>query len=286
MIIYKSTYRAWTRAKTWKFPGGEVGASITNPLLYLSEKPTVIDIKASLRNSDELMELLMFLDAVKRFAPTQSEIVLRLPYLPYARQDRVCNPGESLSVAVVARMLNTFNISQVVLYDVHSDVSLVLFDNARHVLQEEIFDLYDSIKWQTSTIVAPDAGAEKKAHRIAKHIGAKEVVTASKCRNVSDGTITGMELHGDVAGKDVLVFDDICDGGATFVHLSNLLTQRGARSKTLFVTHGIFSKGVDAVAPFWDKIYTTNSHNPDLKSKGNVIVKADFYDVASPLFVK
>ena len=136
MIKYFFNVGKTMHAKLWTFPGGEVGVAMQPFSVY--EEIERVNIVASCRNSDEFMQLVMFLDAVKRALPT-AKVNLTLPYLPYARQDRVCNPGESLSIAVIARILNSFDLNKLHLYDVHSDVSLALFNNVIHTTQAEIW---------------------------------------------------------------------------------------------------------------------------------------------------
>jgi ribose-phosphate pyrophosphokinase len=276
MIIYyidtnfNVKYNVKYNVKTWKFPGGEIGVSI--PTEHLTTKVRQIILTATLRNSDEIMELMLAVDAMKR-CHILSEIVLVIPYLAYARQDRVCNPGESLSIKVLANMINSLELDKVTLYDPHSDVSPALFNNVTVVDQCEILRGYNFA--QFDAIIAPDAGAQKKAYAVAKRYGVKKVITANKTRDPMTGKILNTELNGSVDGLSVLVVDDICDGGATFIHLANELVH--ARIKKLYVTHGIFSKGVDAVTPFYDMILTTNSYNPELVSSDKVTLIRNFY---------
>lgn len=251
--------RVVQHAKLWKFPGGEVGAAML-PGNYACV--IRVDVLASCTSSDEFMQLVMFLDATQRKYPGVA-IHLTLPYLPYARQDRVCNDGESLSIAVIANIINSFNLSKIRLVDVHSDVSLALFNNIEHVTQAEI--------WKTAVIndgvevlIAPDAGAAKKIYALAEMVQNVEVVIANKKRDLRTGAILETTVSDiDVCkGKVCAIVDDICDGGRTFTELSNVI-RHNCGSLNLYVTHGIFSKGEDVVANCFDKVKTTASYRND-----------------------
>ena len=105
--------------KIFNFPGGEVQVSLQEFIGKTSEKVT---ITARISSSDDVMALLMTNDAVERQCKGMKSKHLIIPYLPYSRQDRVCNPGEALSVKVFAQFINSMNFDSVTTYDAHSDV--------------------------------------------------------------------------------------------------------------------------------------------------------------------
>lgn len=275
MIKYHFNNTAYVaNAKLWEFPSGEVGAALLPVSEDFSGARNKMHITASLRNSVEFMQLVMFLDAVKS-KHYNMEVTLLLPYLAYARQDRVCNEGESLSIRAIANIINSYNLHEVILVDVHSDVSLALFNNCRHITQE--FTLGRFVQFEVpDALIAPDAGALKKTTALAKRFGVKQVITATKERDLATGAITHTYLNGQVEGLSVMIVDDICDGGATFVGLANCLY--GVKRKSLAITHGIFTKGVKAVDSHFDAVYTTNSYSPELESNTkNLVVDRKFY---------
>ena len=251
-----------------KFPGGETDA-VLQPS---STNAAQLRVTATCDNSDEFMQLVMFLDAATR-CYIGADIHLILPYLPYARQDRVCNEGESLSVAVVANILNSFNLASVAVADAHSDVSLALLKNAINITAAELFK--HTLEWERiDAIIAPDAGAAKKAYTLAKMIGA-ECVVANKVRDTKTGNITSITMdYAAVNGKRVAVVDDICDGGRTFIELSPYLT--GAEYKILCVTHGIFSKGPELLTNVYDRVFTTDSRSPTRAIAGVTVLREFF----------
>lgn len=244
------------KVERFTFPAGEVGVKLSS-----SEKGHIgedITLRVSLKSSEDVMTMLLTVDALRRQHP-KSKIFAKIPYVPYSRQDRVCNIGESLSVAVMANLINSCGFSGVEVVDPHSDVAPALINNCKIVDQYEVFRGVKS-SWRDVFIVAPDAGAYKKSHKFAEKVGAAGVITCNKVRELSTGKIKGLSCQEDVEGLNLFVLDDICDGGRTFIEVSNLLR---AKCKTieLAVTHGIFSKGVELVADQFDKVYTTNSYH-------------------------
>lgn len=242
--------------KQFNFPGGEVGVEIQCWPCWDSVER--VDIIAHLKNSDDIMALLMTSDAIDREYKMAKKF-LTLNYVPYARQDRVCNEGESLSISVMAKLINSCGFAKVKIADPHSDVTSALINNV------EVLESYEILKHKDLSsyyIVAPDAGAYKKAYKWAQKKGALGVITANKVRDVRTGNIVSVSVDADVSGLKLFVVDDICDGGRTFVELAKCL--EGASTTELFVTHGIFSKGTKVLTDVYDKVYSTNSYHGTL----------------------
>lgn len=242
--------------KQFTFPGGEVGIEIqyyANP-----EKVENVEVIAHIKNSDDIMSLLLASDAIDR-KYTNAKKTLKLHYVPYARQDRVCNEGESLSIVVMTKLINSCKFDRVVIADPHSDVTTALIANVDVI---ESFDILKNKNLSEYYIVAPDAGAYKKAYKWANVKGALGVITANKVRDVKTGRIVSVKVDQDVTGLNLLVVDDLCDGGRTFTELADCL--QGAAKLELYVTHGIFSKGTRVLTMLYDRIYTTNSFHGDV----------------------
>lgn len=244
--------------KVFKFPGGEVGVDINIGGQYVNYAIHLVRITAALQTSDDIMALMLTVDAIRRQFP-RAELDLNLPYIPYARQDRACNNGEALSMAVMAKMINACGFSRVEVLDAHSDVGPALIKNCTNLPQSIIFrKIVDT--FEDYYIVAPDAGAYKKAHNLAKELRAKGVICANKVRDLSNGRILQTTVSENVEGLKLLVADDICDGGATFIGLAEVLRKQKCDTLKLVVTHGLFTKGVGILTDHYDKIYTTNSY--------------------------
>ena len=238
------------------FPGGEVHIAVDDS--FVCHVPQMIRITAHLRSPADQMSLFMLTDAIRRVC--RAPICLHMPYVPYARQDRVCNPGEALAAKVFCQMINAQGYESVTIFDPHSDVVPALLD--RVVVKDAsgaIAQTLDRPEFKNGvTFIAPDAVAQKRVMKLAKTFGVEHVACAEKVRDTKTGEILGVDLDFDFpAGKPALVIDDICDGGATFIALSENITTKCASYSPLFlyVSHGIFSKGVDRVADHYDHIF-------------------------------
>lgn len=268
MITYTIGGSITVHVRQWVFPGGEVGVDIQpgNYLHYENLMRQPIRVDANVGSSDDIMALLLTVDALRR-EYVGSDLKLHIPYVPYARQDRVVNAGESVSVAVMAKLINSCDFIEVVITDPHSPVTPALIDNVRVLTQATIFgNIHRGQNWDNWIIVAPDQGASKKCEEFAKARNAAGVIVCDKTRDLHTGKITGMKI---VSGPPVtqesnlLVLDDICDGGRTFIELAGLLRPLNPAKLELAVTHGIFSKGFEVVAEHYDMVYTTDSFPQD-----------------------
>lgn len=248
------------------FPGGEEHARLSTSVALTNP----VTVTAKLTDSAEIMKMILVIDAVRRLFSANAltaNIKLVVPYFPYARQDRVAVPGESLSVAVMAGLVNSLQCTNITVLDPHSDVSSALLHNVRSVTQGECIrcspELVGLIHDNNSVLIAPDAGASKKIYKLASYFGTDRVTVLDKDRNPINGEITGIKYSygiSDLAGKTAIIADDICDGGRTFIEAAKVLRNLGATKVILYVTHGLFTKGVEPLYPLIDTIYTTDSY--------------------------
>jgi len=229
---------------------------------------------AAMRDMNDFMLLAQLVDAVRHVTDVAVSH-LQLAWLPWARQDRHMVAGDSFALKVFANQLNTLNFDKVFILDPHSDAAAAAINNCVAIPQETCLlqseTLRRAIAQGELMLVAPDAGALKKIHNVAKATGAKNYAILTKERDVASGNLTGFALvAGEVAGKDLLIVDDLCDAGGTFIGSAQVLREAGARSVSLYVTHGIFSKGVENLLNNGiDAIYTTTSFtSPTLASPG------------------
>lgn len=187
---------------------------------------------------------------------------LYAPYLPYARQDKAVS--NKLSFAGVPLMWALKEVyDEISAYDCHSDA----FD----VENTEPKEFFESVLKQYSytAICYPDKGALMRYHHFLGEVDIGHVYF-EKIRNQETGEITGLEMHssdeGVVKGGRILIVDDLCDGGMTFIKVSQELYHHGAKEVDLCVSHGVFSKGKECLHSAGIKrIFTTNSrlNNPD-----------------------
>lgn len=227
----------------FKFPGGELHFKFR----FLKNLSIInsISIETDLINSDEIMLLCLMADYFK----CQKE--LKLLYTPYARQDRKTSSEEPFSFKTFARIINACGFDSVVLHDPHSDVTPALIENCR--VRKRV-DIIPDIKGDF-IVVSPDAGAMKANNEIAKKFKLEHVV-ATKVRDTNTGEITATQVHTDInlEGRELIVFDDICDGGRTFIELAKVLKTHKPKNIHLQVTVGIYSKGLDVLSPYFDSI--------------------------------
>lgn len=237
-------------------------------LRVMSELPRFAQVMrvrvAAMRDMNDFMLLAQLTDAVRHATDIQVSH-LELAWLPWARQDRHMVNGDSFALKVFANQLNVLNFDKVFLLDPHSDVAAAAINNSVVIAQESCLMKSEKLRQAISSgklmLVAPDAGALKKIHNVAKASGARDYAILTKERDVATGNLTGFALvSGDVAGKDVLIVDDLCDAGGTFIGSAQVLRDAGARSVSLYVTHGVFSRGVENLLNNGiDAIYTTTS---------------------------
>jgi ribose-phosphate pyrophosphokinase len=245
-----------------QFPGGEERILIADHEDAITYD--AIRITAHLHNGNDILALLMETDAWMRSGA--DDIRLVMPYIPYARQDRVCNYGESLSIKVFADLINSQKYTNVEVWDPHSDVATALLNNVIVKEQHELLCAYRNVMniHEDTVLVCPDAGARKKAYKNLSALGLRNAVFADKRRDTLTGKILGTELSSTPAlwnqTQDHLIVDDIADGGMTFIELAKALRAAGVTGKiSLYVTHGIFSKGLSVFEGLIDRIYTPNS---------------------------
>lgn len=173
------------------------------------------------------------------------DVRLSLSYLPYGRQDKDVSNNATFALNTFAHLVNSLDFDEVVITDPHSEIALELINNSKAIYPS--LALQAAIAETKSDLICyPDKGAltkytEVKAYdRLIGH----NYIHGEKNRDQLTGNITGYKVVGECAGKRVLIVDDICDGGATFKILAKDLLAAGAESVSLFVTHGIFSRGV------------------------------------------
>ena len=244
------------------FPDGAVWLKVIGELPRFAQ---VMRVRvAAMRDMNDFMLLAQLVDAVRHVTDIAVSH-LELAWLPWARQDRHMVNGDSFALKVFANQLNTLNFNKVFLLDPHSDAAAAAINNSVVIAQETCLMKSENLRQAISTgklmLVAPDAGALKKIHNVAKASGARDYAILTKERDVATGNLTGFSLvSGNVAGKDVLIVDDLCDAGGTFIGSAQVLRDAGARSVSLYVTHGVFSKGVENLLNNGiDALYTTTS---------------------------
>lgn len=205
---------------------------------------------------------MFWLDAIHERFDQYPKLIL--PFVPGARQDRLNVSGDMLFTAKsIARMINDRTLPTVTILDPHSEVTPALIDRCRVITAADCITVPSG---KYAAVVSPDAGAEKRAGLVAKKLGVP-LIHAWKMRDVSTGAIAGFGCESTSLPFDskVLVVDDICDGGRTFIGLAGCF--RSDIDLHLYVTHGIFSQGTEELRKHYSHIYCTDSI-PDERELG------------------
>lgn len=251
--------------ETFTFSGGEPHIRINTKINTEDD----VTITHRLQSFNDFGILLMAIDALKNMGVTNIHLVI--PYFPGARQDRVINTGEALSVKVYTNILNQQQLTSITIFDPHSDVTPALLNQCKVINN---FDFIEQVTLQLPNnllLISPDGGALKKIYKVAAHLKHYEVVECSKSRDLKTGKLSKFTVYSeDLKGQPCLIVDDICDGGGTFLGLAKELKAKNAGPIYLAVSHGIFSKGFDDLNKHFDKIFTTDAFST-LEPNANLI---------------
>lgn len=190
-------------------------------------------------SSENLMEMLLMLDAAKR--ASARHITAVMPYFGWARQDRKDKPRVPIGAKLVANLLEAAGATRIITMDLHADQIQGFFEKpVDHLFASTIFVPYiESLKLNNLTIASPDMGGSKRAYAYSKFLGS-DVVICYKQRAKAN-VISHMELIGDVTGKNVVLVDDMVDTAGTLTKAAEVMIERGALSVRAICTHAILS---------------------------------------------
>jgi ribose-phosphate pyrophosphokinase len=190
-------------------------------------------------SADNLMELLLMIDAAKRASARHVTAVI--PYFGWARQDRKDKPRVPIGAKLVANLLDAAGATRVMTMDLHADQIQGFFEKpVDHLFASTIFLPYlRSLNLENLTIASPDMGGSKRAYAYSKFLES-DVVICYKQRKIAN-VIDTMELIGEVKGRNVVLVDDMIDTGGTLAKAANLMIEKGALSVRAICTHAILS---------------------------------------------
>ena len=196
-------------------------------------------VQSTFPNSDNLLELLLMIDAAKR--ASAKKVIPVIPYFGWARQDRKDKPRVSIGAKLIADLLTTAGIDRVITLDLHADQIQGFFDcPVDHLLASSIFLPYiQSMKLEDLVIASPDVGGSKRASSYAKYLGV-DLVLCHKQRAKAN-VVESMKIIGDVNGKNVIILDDMVDTAGTITKAADLMIENGALSVRAFASHGVLS---------------------------------------------
>lgn len=199
----------------------------------------VFMIGSTMSPADNLMELLLMLDAAKRASARHVTAVV--PYFGWARQDRKDKPRVAIGAKMVANLIQSAGATRIMTMDLHADQIQGFFEiPVDHLYASSIFIPYiQSLNLDNLVVASPDMGGSKRAHSYSKYLNS-DVVICYKHRDQTN-VISKMELIGDVKGKNVVLVDDMIDTAGTITKAADMMMEKGAKSVRAMATHAIFS---------------------------------------------
>lgn len=218
-----------------RFSDGEIGVefqeSIRGQFVFL--------IQSTFAPTDNLMELLLMIDAAKR--ASAYKVIAVIPYYGYARQDRKDRPRVAIGSKLVANMLTAAGADRVITMDLHAPQIQGYFDiPVDHLDSSAIFIPYiESLNLENLTFAAPDVGSANRIREVASYFESEMVICDKHRKRANE--IASMVVIGDVTDRDIVLIDDICDTGGTLAKSAGLLKEKGARSVRAFCTHPVLS---------------------------------------------
>ena len=196
-------------------------------------------VQSTFPNSDNLMELLLMIDAAKR--ASAHSIIAVVPYFGWARQDRKDKPRVSIGAKLIADMLSTAGINRLITMDLHADQIQGFFNiPVDHLYASAVFLPYiESLKLKDLVIATPDVGGSKRASTFSKYLGVP-LVLCNKSREKAN-EVASMQIIGDVTDKNVVLVDDIVDTAGTITKAANIMLDAGAKSVRAIASHCVMS---------------------------------------------
>ncbi len=207
---------------------------------------TVFIVQSTTPPSDNLMELLMMIDAAKR--ASAHKVIAVIPYFGWARQDRKDRPRVSIAAKLAANLLTTAGADRIMTMDLHADQIQGFFDiPVDHLYASKIFVPYlQKQRIENLSIAAPDMGGAKRASAYSKHLMAPMII--SHKQREKPGEVAKMTAIGDVEGRNIVILDDMIDTAGTLTLAAEMLMDKGAASVRAAATHPVLS------GPAYDRI--------------------------------
>ena len=218
-----------------KFSDGEFAVSYEESI----RGRDIFLVQSTFPNSDSLMVLLPMIDAAKRASARTINAVI--PYFGWARQDRKDKPRVSIGAKLIADLLSVAGVNRVITMDLHADQIQGFFDvPVDHLYASNVIIPYlESLNLEDLVIASPDVGGSKRANTYAKYFGCP-LVLCNKTRARAN-VVASMQIIGDVAGKNVVVIDDMVDTAGTITKAADLMKEHGAKTVRACASHCVMS---------------------------------------------
>ena len=190
-------------------------------------------------DSDNLMELLLMIDAAKR--SSARHITAVIPYFGWARQDRKDKPRVPIGAKLIANLVEAAGATRLITMDLHADQIQGFFEKpVDHLYASTIFIPYiQSLNLEELTIASPDMGGSKRAYAYSRFLKSNVVICYKQRKKAN--IVSHMELIGEVEGKNVIIVDDMVDTAGTLTKAADLMVDRGAKSVRAICTHALLS---------------------------------------------
>lgn len=257
----------------FSYPAGERQVRLTAEGIALVAKGEGVTVRAVLRSPQDIIDLALLKDAMERsrrspiYKWTEDQHILELPYLPYSRADRCFMDGDCHGLATFAQLLFSMSWQKIVTLDVHNVdaarawIGELTIEPADNYIRMAVERFCQQHKLSALTVVLPDEGAANR-YAIPSHYGCNihdisiETVCCTKKRDAATGVLSGFKVP--MVNGPAMIVDDLCDGGGTFLGIGSQLLR--TKPLGLYVTHGIFSRGLTNLRQIFDNIYTTDSY--------------------------
>lgn len=248
-----------------KFADGETYVNVKEDI---KAKKVCLCQSCSFPTNENLMELLIMIDAIKRLSP--KKIVALIPFYAYRRQEKKVAPGESITADLVARLIEEAGVDKTILFDIHSPKILKFFKKSvKNVSSLPLFIQYFKKKRiKNLKVMAPDKGAFSINKKFAGSLGVA-CDYLKKSRKGKHDIVPFMELASPVFGKNIIMLDDEISTAGTLIKASELLKKAGAKKIYVAVTHGVFaSPAISRLkrSPLEEIIITDSIFQPKEKS--------------------
>ncbi|MBL7159407.1 ribose-phosphate pyrophosphokinase [Candidatus Microgenomates bacterium] len=250
-----------------RFANGEARVWIKDDVV---DKKAIVVQSFSSPPDEYLMEFCLICDALKRLGV--KKIIAVIPWLGYCVQDKVFRPGEPLSSKVIAKILQSFKIDQLITLDLHNETIAGFFDfSFSHLSAVPVFvDYFIENKVQIDSVISPDIGAVKKASAFARALNLPLSVINKK-RNLVTGKVSILGVSDEVKGKKVLIVDDFISTGGTLIKTAHFLKEKGVKEVYAAITHHFYVHSVQEKVDKsqLDKLFVTDTIAPpkSMKSK-------------------
>lgn len=254
--------------RSFHYPAGETQVRFLPEYLKDLDAADEIRVVSRITSAEDIIELALLIDAIEGVNEVAAHLSIVLPYLPYGRADRRFTSGDCLGLKVFGQLLASMCPTRVVTIDVHSDeahnyVPELVSVSAMPLIHQAITEFAEANVTDRVTVLFPDAGARAR-YQLPEILGCNsklihlDILNASKRRHPTTGAFLGFQVPeaSEFSPRPIIIVDDICDGGGTFTGLAQLLP---VVPKGLYVTHGIFSKGVPILSEWFHRIWTTNT---------------------------